>query len=98
MKKIDLEQKIGTLEPQVETIESYKELEASSIIKIKEFFTNGDPKFAKFSTQVLSSINRLRSILNTQMNIRIRAFKDISKDKKELRMYIKATYPHLTKK
>jgi hypothetical protein len=94
-----LDEKLELLEPNDNTIVNYKEIETQSVERLKEFLSNGnDPKYNKIATQVLSTINKLRSTLKSQMAMRATIFKDISKDKKELNLYIKASFPHMVKK
>ena len=98
-KDIRLDEKLELLEPETGTIIQYKDIETKSVERLKEFLQDGnDVKYNKVATQILSTVNKLRSTLKSQMAMRAHIFKDISKDKKELVMYIKASFPHMVKK
>mgnify|MGYP001614994072 CR=1 FL=1 len=92
-----LSEKLQLLEPDENTIISYKEIETKSVEKLRTFLLDGNPLFCKSALQILSKINELRKTMKSQVAIRAQIFRDISEDKKEMKQYIKVSFPHLVK-
>ena len=95
-KKECLSGKLQLLEPEENTIVSYKEIETRSLERLKEFLLNGDDtKYNAVAARILSQINKLRSTMKSQISVRVSIFKNIAEDKEEFKSYINISFPHL---
>ena len=98
-KRLSLDKKMEILEPDEPVLRSYKQLEAMSLIKANKGLTKDkmDLKAMNLLNQFMARVNKMRGIFRADMAIKAQIFRDISKDKTELALYIKATFPHMTK-
>lgn len=98
------DQKLRMLEPEEGTLEGYKEIEIGSLTNLKKVLFGEDTKkkedieIAKLAHKLLQTVNRLRTNLRNDISLHIKLFTGISDNKKELKAYIRATYPKMIKK
>ena len=84
-------------------VSEVEKLFKDSVRTVSEFLHNTliskeDIQKARIASSAMSMYQRFRSTLNSEMSMKYRIAKDLSKDKAELEKYISITTPELMKK
>jgi len=104
MTQSESDKNLFLIAPEEGVINSYKEMEVSSIKRIKNALANdainlkdSDFILAQLGHNIIKQVNNMRRQLKNEVSFRVKIFRDISADKAELKAYIKATYPRIVR-
>lgn len=98
-----LDERLQLLNPDECTISEYVSMEKLSLSRITDMLKGniGDKNAVDIGNllhKFLTAANKIRTLLKGEVSMHVKLFHDVSKDKNELKAYIKATYPKMLKK
>jgi len=90
-------EKMRALNPSDKTIALSVDTEELSVAKVKKFIGSQKLDFQSIGIllKVMNSIGRLRVNQRAEVSITAKIFRDVAKDKDELKMYIESSFPKI---